>query len=492
LDNYKSIRYVSQSNGSDKTGTGSQDQPWASISHALSQIQDAGTEKNYAILIAEGRYLDSPIQMKSYVDLYGGYDSQSWERNIQSNRSVITGNEERRICLATDYTILDGFVLDQGRVRGKGAAIFGSGVSPVLSNNVFIRNRTLAPNPWNPRFRHEITNDGGAVYFENGSSPVIENNLFVDNLTENGRGAAIAFHSNCNGRIINNIFLRNKSGLDDPRRSSDGGAVSIFDWSDPLIEGNIFLSNRALSENDAGAMFVALWSSPVIKKNIFVDNSCEDDAGALFVGGQEHRYDAPLDPLPSEKDFFVSVKDNVFIGNSNPSRNSGVTRFTMEGRGEFTGNITAFNTGVYFQRSEVLVENNLILDNFQLIETKEGFNPSVIRNNVIWGDFLLTTDADVTGNSIKGGFNGNDNIAPGIIEDWILITPASVTKNRWKHYTEIFVAKGRFKVNELINRVVRARDQWSVIKSNDATNIEIWGDLADQSDFKILPTYRYK
>ena len=162
-----------------------------------------------------------------------------------------------------------------------------------------MRNKTLGPGSWKPKVRHLITNDGGSVYFENGSSPIIANNLFADNRTENGRGAAIALHVNCNGRIINNVFLRNITGLDDPMRSSDGGAVSIFDRSDPVIENNVFLNNQALSENDAGGLFVALWSSPVIRKNIFVGNHCKDDAGALFVGGQEHRYDIPLDPLPS-------------------------------------------------------------------------------------------------------------------------------------------------------------------------------------------------
>ncbi|MDZ7765889.1 MAG: hypothetical protein U5K00_15985 [Melioribacteraceae bacterium] len=43
--------------------------------------------------------------------------------------------------------------------------------------------------------------------------------------------------------------------------------------------------------NDGGAVFIALWSSTAVKNNIFVDNECGDDAGALFVGGQEHRYD---------------------------------------------------------------------------------------------------------------------------------------------------------------------------------------------------------
>ena len=63
------------------------------------------------------------------------------------------------------------------------------------------------------------------------------------------------------GTVRNNVFLENTSGWLDPMmRSSDGGALSIYDHSSPNIEGNILVANRAISENDAGGIFVALWA----------------------------------------------------------------------------------------------------------------------------------------------------------------------------------------------------------------------------------------
>ncbi len=167
-------------------------------------------------------------------------------------------------------------------------------------------------------------------------------------------------------------------------RSSDGGAISIFDWCDARIENNIVLSNKALASNDAGGIFIALWSSAVVKGNLFIDNDAGDDAGGLFVGGQEHRYDSPLDPLPPKDKFFVDVKENIFLGNKNSSMNSGAMRFTMESRGIFQRNITAFNNGIYFQRSEVKVSENIILDDFLFVETKKGLKKGEISNNLIW------------------------------------------------------------------------------------------------------------
>jgi hypothetical protein len=487
---YQIILYVADDAGSDTNGDGSREKPWASVQKALSSAVNATPENRCAIFLTAGDYSKETIRMKPYVDIYGGFDPVSWERDIERYPTELQGDEKRRVIIGADNAILDGVIVSEGRIRGKGAGLYCNGTSPTITNNVFIRNRSLGPSPWRPKFRHEISNDGGAVYCENGSSPIIENNLFADNTTENGRGAAIAFHSRCGGRIVNNCFLRNRAGLKDPLRSSDGGAVSIFDWSSPLVENNVFLNNEALADNDAGGMFVALWSAPEIRENIFVGNQCTDDAGALFIGGQEHRYDAPLDPLPPKESFYVKIHDNLFIGNKNPSSNSGVTRFTMEGRGEFIGNVTAHNTGVYFQRSEVLIENNLMLDNFRLVETKEGLNPCVIRNNVIWGEFDVQVEAEVTGNTIRGGASDSRSTVPRLKTNGFSIRPDAVYGERSGTKTELFVSQGNYRENALVGRVVRSGNHWGVIKSNTRTHIQIWGDFYGQMEIFILPEYR--
>src|SRR5690606_35994402 len=164
------------------------------------------------------------------------------------------------------------------------------GVSPVLSNNFFTGNRTLGPEDWAPQYLHETAHDGGAVYCRNGGNPRIVQNVFHGNRTENGRGAAIAYDGRCGGEISDNVFV--------------GGAISVFRWSSPTISGNVVLGNAAVNRNDGGGIFVALWSSAKVRDNLVVDNEAGDDAGGLFVGGEEHRYDASLDPLPDAQDFY--------------------------------------------------------------------------------------------------------------------------------------------------------------------------------------------
>jgi len=151
---------------------------------------------------------------------------------------------------------------------------------------------------------HETANDGGAIAVLNGAAPAIEHNLFARNHTENGRGGAVACDQEASPRIVGNVMVQNISGLNDPMRSSDGGALSIYDHSNALVADNIIAANRTLNNNDAGGIFVALWSQPLIERNVIVGNTSSDDAGGLFIGGQKHHYrhaarsDPPSRQLP--------------------------------------------------------------------------------------------------------------------------------------------------------------------------------------------------
>ena len=489
---YQQILYVSLADGSDDAGDGTKSKPWRSIRYALAQAGDAGPDNRYAVVVAQGAYREGVIRMREYVDLFGGFQPGTWERDIWRYTSTLDGASEHRVLVGANHARIDGFEIRKGLIRGQGAGLLCDGVSPVVTNNRWIANKTLGPRGWNPKYYHELANDGGAISCVNGASPVITNNLFAGNQTEIGRGAAISLRGRCAGRIANNVFLENRSGIADPMRSSDGGAISIFDWSHPVLENNVILGNRALSSNDGGGVFVALWSSPVIRNNIFVDNACGDDGGALFVGGQEHRYDRPLDPLPARDAFFIRISENVFFGNRNPSRNSGVMRFTMESRGLIANNVMAHNTGFYVQRSEATVVNNTILENVFFVETKPGLKPSVAVNNIIWGEGHFQPVVSVTYSNLREPREGAGNISaePRFLDDWVRLNSLTSIYNPARRVTEVYISGGGFETNKLTNRVVKAGGRWGVVKSNQANRLTVWGDVAGEVNLIILPTYR--
>jgi len=491
---YQSLLYVSNLKGMDKEGAGSKAKPYQSITYALSQVHDASSSKHWAILVSEGYYAENKISMRSHVDLFGGYSQEDWERDVSRHITEINGEFKDRIIIGADSARLDGFKIVDGQIRGRGAGILCDGVSPIISNNIFQRNMTLGPDPWSPKYWHKTANDGGAVYCVNEAAPIIKNNLFVGNRTENGRGAAIACQTRCQPHIYGNVFAYNITGIKDPMRSSDGGALSIFDWCSATIESNLFIGNKALSSNDGGAIFIALWSSADFRNNILIDNHTSDDAGGIFVGGQEHRYDAPLDTLPSKENFFVNIENNIFIANQNPSKNSGAMRFTMESRGRFAENLVVHNSGIYFQRSEVIVEKNIILDNFLFIETKEGLKPGIIRDNIIWADFSLQTPASVTNNNILGTYvpDGNYSQTPQFENDSVQLSVFAASFSLKNSTTDVLLTESEISEGKWVNRVVKAGNKWGIVKVNKNDKLQVWGDVSGESKLLILPSYSIK
>ncbi len=490
MNDYARILYVSVDTGSDE-GDGSKEKPWHSIGHALARSDNAGRDARVAICAAQGIYIELTLHMKEHVDLYGGFEPLTWDRDIVNHQTILNAEKQRRVLVGCNDAKLDGFFVWKGQVRGRGAGLLCQGVSPCITNNVFFDHTTLMPDPWQPAVLHEVANDGAAIYCSDAANPLIMNNIFARNSTEVGRGAAIALQSRCNAHILNNVFIDNVTGLKDPMRSSDGAAVSVFDGCHPVIGNNVFLGNKALAKNDAGALFIALWSSATVRNNRFVGNACYDDAGALFVGGQEHRYGTPLDPMPPKDQFNVHITENVFIGNSNPSRNSGAMRFTMEARGQFSNNIVAHNSGLYFQRSEAIITQNTILDNLLCTESKAGLDAYRLCNNIIWSEFQLKADATVTYCNIKNGMPGEGNISsdPLFKENWQEYYVSSANHQTRLFTTELYVTGLNLRANEWMHRVIRAGDVWGIVRSNESNTITIWGDFTGQLKFALLPTF---
>jgi hypothetical protein len=473
---YARVIYVSVGHGSD-SGDGSRARPWKSVARALAA---AGNGGRTAILVAEGRYAEATVRMKTGTDLYGGFEDGSWRRDTLRRPAVLDGQGERRVLMAADDARLDGFTVRGGRVRGKGAGLLCEGASPVISNCVFTGNETLAPADWKPAAMHEVANDGGAIAVLNRSRAVIEHNLIARNTTECGRGGGIAIDGQSSPLIANNVIVENRTGTKDPRRSSDGGGISVYDRSIPEIRGNIIALNRSAASNDAGGIFVALWSSPRIVSNVIAGNWGDDDGGALFIGGQQHHYGTPLDPVPDENAFLVRVHSNLIAGNDNSSHNAGVARVTMQSRVEFRDNIMFHNRGgLRIQSSGAAVTGNAIADPVAVMNDSKGSRdlpgPVVVKGNLLAGKAAYEMDVVSIGNcDARAGQFGA--AAAGKI---VAVEPLADSLTTMVRSDAALQASP--------GSVIRAGRSWTVVRAVRGGAIEVWGAVHEAPvDFELF------
>jgi hypothetical protein len=139
LGKYQQVRYVSASTGSDRTGGGGTGNPWQSLTNAFNVINDAGLVNRYAVLVAEGTYVDkgeTPFAQDSWVDLYGGFDPADWSiRSIREHETILDGESKRRVVIAGNHSQIDGLTVHNGfTTSGGGGILYANVDSATLTN----------------------------------------------------------------------------------------------------------------------------------------------------------------------------------------------------------------------------------------------------------------------------------------------------------------------------------------------------------------------
>jgi len=496
LNAYHQVRYVSESSGSDD-GSGTRKSPWASISYALSRITDAGPSNLYALLIAEGTYAGSTIEMREYVDIYGGFDGLTWARDIFANRTILDGEKRRRVLVAADNCLLDGFVIQRGRVGGGagidvyygydhtgcGAGIAIVAVSPTISNNIFTDNMTTRPVPWDPKpivdngkdeGWHQRANDGGAISIFDHASPVVANNIFYNNKTEIGSGGAVSSNYYSSPVIINNVFMDNISSTNDPMRSGDGGAINAYERGYVVIQNNIIANNEAACHNDAGGLAVHWWVSALVKDNVVVNNEGGDDGGGMFFAGQKHHIEDWEPDIP--EGYLVEVDGNVLINNRASNSESDPLRTTKLVLAEFTNNIIVEHSqGLYFQNSTVDMFNNTIAGGVR-IENDNYYNSNPRCHT--YNNIFLDDDFGSGSNNYEGN--------PGFVNDGFSVS-GSASFDPDTYLTTVTVSGANYTPGALKKRVVVSGSTWSAIKDNTSNTLWVWGDVG--GSFTVKQSY---
>ncbi|MDO8587562.1 MAG: right-handed parallel beta-helix repeat-containing protein [Armatimonadota bacterium] len=488
---YQRVCYVSQTTGSDRVGNGSRAKPWSTVGKAIAALSGAGPSKHCLLKVASGRYTGTTIAMRPYVDIYGGCDPKSWARDIFAHRSVLDGRGAGRVLIGADNSRLDGFVIRGGRTRGHGGAILCDRTSPEITNNVFTGNSTSEPKDYVRGLIHQVGSEGGAIACINAASPRIANNIFHGNTTDNGGGGAIASRNYSLPVIENNVIADNVTGTTDNNpdkkkraRSSNGGGISCSnalhtETTTSRIVNNLIINNRVGGNGDGGGIYCEYDSFPDIVGNAILGNSAEDDGGAIYVMKSS-------EPL---------ISGNYIAG----SKGGGAIRLSKEGRARIEGNVLALNVhgGVLIMDSWGIVANNTIVDNTDLgvacEKARPPLKPSIVKDNIIWGNAntSIAQGADellILSNNVTQG----ESAAPAFLDDGLTGTLASTSLDRARFQTRMQLASGLENAEELVGRVIRVGEYWSVICAADSRSLTIWGEVRKPATFEIPKSYRLK
>ena len=512
FNGYGDIYYVS-ADGSDESGGGSSTTPWQSVNNALKTITDVSEAKRAAILVAGGSY-KGIIEMRPYIDLFGGFDGKNWTRDIEANTTILDGENLHRVVIASDSATIDGFTISHGRAKTHGGGILCDDASPTISNCSIVENYVLEPEDFNHERIHQDAHHGAGIAVFFNSAPVIRNNVFYDNRTSIGNGAGVAFYGwiriegapatsfeanvmigGLQAQLKNNVFINNVAGENDigRTRSSNGGAISCAYEARPIIENNVIAYNEAKGRSDAGGIYSEYYSYPTVVGNWLVGNIGDDDGGAIYAMRMGS----------------ITIDQNFIAGNWTRGGGVGGIRLSKEGRGIITNNIIVQNqTGGAVQcvDSYMIMHDNLVMHNKgQAISYRSNFSyfqPSVLEQNIIreneravsvdsFGGASLTITKNNIDEKVQGKHNKNKPVARPSDGQKLKSKGLEFDSSRYQTIIEVD-QPGNF--SDLVGRVVRINEFWSVICATEGNKIFTWGNAQEQykagDEIEIISDYR--
>jgi parallel beta-helix repeat protein len=254
--------------------------PWASIPHALDQIDDASETKVYAVLVASGTYTGTG-HMESWVHLYGGFESSAWSRNTALYKTILGGNQTLYFASGTIDAVLNGFT--KTGASGAGGICFRSVSSATVEDCTITGcwNLTVGGiycKEASPTLKacviSENTGWGGGGIACVDSSPRVIDCIISNNLAEmdrvGGAGGGVYCH-NASPTLTNCTIAGNIStGL--------GGGLYCFDSSPTLIDCWILDNGAVLG----AAVCCEVPSSPQFTNCVIAGNSADDTGGAMY------------------------------------------------------------------------------------------------------------------------------------------------------------------------------------------------------------------
>ncbi len=248
----QTTRFVSLDGDNSNNGSA-----WATSYKDLQTAIDNSSDGDL-IFVEKGEYtLTSSIVMKEGVKIYGsftGTETSLSQRDLSDfandatkatilksngNQRVITNNFNTSTIM-TEASVLDGFVLTNGRDSYSGAGIYNSYASPILSNLIISGNTVQGGTAGS--WQNGSSGQGGGVYNSN-SSPTLNNIIISNNTTRAGNGGSGQsaggaaqgggiFNSNSSPKLINVLISGNSAHAGNGTKYGNGG------WGGGIYNGD--------------------------------------------------------------------------------------------------------------------------------------------------------------------------------------------------------------------------------------------------------------
>ena len=224
-------------------------------------------------------YQGATFTLKSGVDLYGGfigigeggYETELGQRDWAANPTILDGQGERLVVFTESNTVVDGFVIRNGKsdASGNGGGVYVSGGS------VSVRNCRIENNYANDGAGY---GRGAGVYLASAGSSFVNCVLSNNNANANGLGGAVyggqGHHSDFRNCVFDNNYAKYGGAIFHYRSSGALRNCTLYN-NEARIEGNLAGSetyNHVTTDScisffnciiyeEAGGTTVATWAA---------------------------------------------------------------------------------------------------------------------------------------------------------------------------------------------------------------------------------------
>ncbi len=252
--------HVSINEGSDQTGNGSRELPFASIQKAIDEAIDGDR-----IHVAQGVYGAIGIYDKN-LTVSGGFTEVDWSQDFDSYETIIDGGDNGPcVALENSSTLFEGFIVQNGRAGDHG----GGGInihqgSSIIRNCTIRNNNAIGVDEW-----------GGGGILSGSGEIQIHDCFVVDNYAENGASGIRIGGSNF---LIKNTVVADNHGDEGVEINNSTGDMRNVTIADNSAGGFGFWQSEVSFFNSIA------WSN---NRNNWRDESDVTFAYSLIEGGAE-------------------------------------------------------------------------------------------------------------------------------------------------------------------------------------------------------------